>query len=147
MIYFVFYGYCILVFSLLRRITDAQIFRFESEQITIEWKFTDIFSSPRWETRFKIALRLNILAPCLNDKLLLYLSSLHLKNLSLVFLEDILLCICFLHNFVFKRNPNKLIVYNFLFHLYENQLIWCIRRTPSKPELFFAFCCFPHRVS
>ena len=29
-----FYGYCILVFDLLRRVTDIQIFWFESKQIT-----------------------------------------------------------------------------------------------------------------
>lgn len=92
-----------------------------------------------WESRFKIELRLTFLAPFLSDKLLSYLSSLHLKNLSLVFLEDILLCICFFTILFVKETLTKLIIYNFLFHLYENQLIWCIRRTPSKSELFFFF--------
>ena len=31
---FFFYGYCILILDLFRRVTDIQIFRFESKRIT-----------------------------------------------------------------------------------------------------------------
>ena len=34
-----FYGYCILVFDLLRRVTDIWIFRFESKRIMNRIKF------------------------------------------------------------------------------------------------------------